>query len=308
MLDNHVGNNLLYLLSEKKTMLYTSFKGYIDKMYGRKDKYFAYNLIRNLSALGYLGLGNDKKGRAIISVSPPLLIELPFISSQFMMIGARSPELLNVTKDIATIKQHEDLPDSVFVSPHAKDKLLSEKSIHGDTLSSFIRIPSRPWAWDILEFSGNLSDYRQLLQWHDGDREHIKEIFDTQEMTFKNYDGSKIEGEVLVKVSHYERFTRHYLLNVEKNKAAKVNRDWGRFLALQATNQQVLKYDKRTLTLISSVHLPLLLERGLSLCAGRPPERCNDKQEYSFIKIVPKIAKLVADKLRQQLYKVKFNE
>ena len=289
-------------------MLYTRFKGYIDKMYSSRDKYFAYRLTRNLSALGYLGLGNDKKGRAMVSVSPPLLIELPFISPQFMLTGARSPELLSAIKDTATVKLHEDLPDSVFIGHDDKDKVLSEKMMHGDTLSSFLKIPARPLAWSTLEFSGNLSDYRQSLKWHDGDREHIKEILDQQKMKFKNYDGGKIEGEALVKVSHYEKFSRHYLLNTDKNTMAKVSLDWGRFLALQATNQQVLKYDKHRLIFRSSLFLPVLLERGLALCAGKPPKRYNGKQEYSFTKIVPKVAKLVADKLQQQLHEVKLNE
>ena len=304
MLDNRVGNNLLYLLSEKKAMFYTRFKGYIDEMYSGRDKYFAYRLIRNLSALGYLGLGNDKKGGTIVSVMPPMLIELPFITPQFMLTGARSPELSAAAKDIATVKHHEYLPDSVFINSKDREKLL-QKILHGDKASSFLKTPAHPLAWSTLEFSGNLIDYKKSLTWYDGDREHIKDIFDKEEMKFKKYDGGKIEGEVLVKVSHYEKFSRNYLLNT-KNKQAKVNLDWGRFLALQGTAQPVLHYDRSRLILKSSLFLPVLIERGLTLCSGVPP-RYNGKG-YSFTKIVPKVAKLVEDKLQQPLKEVKLNE
>ena len=306
MLDNRVGNNLLYLLSEKKTMLYTRFKGYIEGMCDNN----AYCLIRNLSALGYLGRGNNKRGQAIVRVSPPMLIELPFISPQFMLIGARSPELLAAAKDIAKVKHHEDLPDSLFISHKDKEKLL-QKNIHGDKAADFLKITSRPWAWDILEFSGNLIDYRKSLNrkplaWDDVDREHIKEIFCKQKMEFKKYNGEKIDGEVLVKVSHYKKFSRHYLLNTKENKQANVNLDWGRFLALQGTAQPVLYYDRSRLILKSSLFLPVLLERGLTLCSGVPPR--YNRKGYSFTKIVPKVANLVTDKLQQQLHEVKLNE
>ena len=306
VLDNRVGNNLLYLLSQKKAMLYTRFKGHIDKMCRSSDKYFAYRLTRNLSALGYLGIGNDKKGRAVVSVFPPLLIELPFIAPQFMITGARSPELLDATKDIATIEIHDDLPDSIFISEDNKANLL-ERRLHGDTVAAFLKVPSHPWAWNILQFSGNVLEYRKSLKWNEGNRDNIKEIFDIQDMEFKPYNGERMEGEVLVRVSHYEKFSRCYLFNTENNKMAKINLDWGRFLALQETNRQVLRYDKRNLMLISTVFLPSLLERGLALCAGKIPKRYKGKQEYFFTKIAPKAAKLVADKLQQQLHEVRLS-
>ena len=200
---------------------------------------------------------------------------------------------------------------TAFLSiPKDREKLL-QKSIHGDTAASFLKIPAHPLAWSTLEFSGNLIDYRKSLNrkplaLDDVDREHIKEIFCKQKMEFKKYDGEKIDGEVLVEVSHYKKFSRLYLLNTKENKQANVNLDWGRFLALQGTAKSVLHYDKSKLILKSSLFLPVLLERGLTLCSGMPPKRYNDGQSYSFTKIVPKVAKLVADKLQQPLKEAKF--
>ena len=308
MLDKQAGNNLLYLLSKKKTMLYVRFKSYINKMYSNRDKYFAYHLTRNLSALGYLELGNNRKGQTIVSISPPRLIELPFIVPQLMLTGARSPELLAVAKNVATIKQHEYLPDSIFVSSGDREDLL-ERRLHGDAVASFLKIPARPWAWDMLEFSGNLIDYRNYLTWYEGSHEHINEIFNQQDLKFERYN-SNIEGEVLVKVSHYEKYSRNYLFNTDEHKKAKVNLDWGRFLVMQNATSPVLRYDRSRLVIRSSLPLPRLLERGLALCAGVPPKRysIDGRQEFSFAKIAPKVAKIVAGKLQQQLYEARLDD
>ena len=296
---------------------------FLDNQKTENKKPAAYSFARNLSSLGYLDMGEDDKGRTIVKIAPLMLVELPFIRPAFFLTGARSPELLQIIKSNSKIEVkkivNKHLPDKIIVRPENIKSLeawLEGAVFQGNRLSSYIKIYKNPVAWSILEFSGNLKSYEDSLNshWFSGNKSDIQQIFDVDNFKFKifNIQQSLKYDLSLVKISHYESFYRYYLFNFTNEDKVKVNLDWGRFLVSNKLNKSVLEYNNQTFELISFLRLPLILERGLALLSGAPPKELNlvsKKQQnkgkiFIFKNVSYKIAKLVADKLGQELKEV----
>lgn len=351
MSNNQFGNNLLYLLSEKKSLKWGQFRKYMEYLYqenksalaeqaglnseilNSKDEdsfqkqsgKFRY-LARNMSALAYLDVGG-KVGETIIKIAPPMLSELPFMKSVFLLTGARSPSLLKAVKKIfrnhpeieIEIRTHSSLPDTILIKPENKtalQKFLEETIFQGSRLSDYIKISESPPSWNILEFVGNIKTYEESLEndWFSGNKADIKEIFNTDSLQFKTFNPDRdiLKNELsLVKIFHQEHFYKYYLFSKQDQKKVEVQLDWGKFLILaKQFRDPVLEYNKRAFELRSFLRLPFIFERGLVLLSGSPPRTLEKKkrkdqvvQEEAFVfKNVPnKIATLIADKLGQEL-------
>ena len=357
MSNNQLGNNLLYLLSEKKSLKWNKFKQYA-KYLCRQDKFDKkemakpqnnhhskalesedcsqkqpndfWSLARELSAMAYLDI-EGKKGERVFKITAPILAELPFIRPAFLLTGARSPKLLKAVKETAKkcsgidveIKTHNSFPDTVILKPENKVILqtwLKNTSFQGNKLSDYIRISENyPPAWSILEFAGSLTAYKKSLEtdWHSGDKRHIKEIFDIKLLRFKAFDSGKdsLENELsLVKIFHQEHFSKYYLFSKESEDRVEVQLDWGKFLILaEQSKESVLEYNKRTFELRSSLRLPPIFERGLTLLSGNSQKmqekqfnkkKKRQKQSFVFKKAPYEIAKIVSEKLEQHLTEV----
>ena len=293
MSNNQLGNNLLYLLSEKKSLKWSQFRQYaeylciqnkFDKKEMEKPQTNLHSkaleseaedclqkqpinfwfLARELSAMAYLDI-EGKTGEKVFKITAPTLAELPFTKPAFLLTGARSPKLLKAVKETAKkcsgiddveIKTHNSFPDTVILKPESKvilQKWLKNTSFQGDKLSDYIRISeSSPPAWNILEFAGSLTDYKESLEtdWYDGDKQEIKEIFDIKSLKFKAFDSDKdsLENDLsLVKIFHQEYFYKYYLFLKQKEDKVEVQPDWGKFLILsKQSKKSVLEYNKKT--------------------------------------------------------------
>ena len=307
MSKNQFGNNLLYILSEKKSVKWSQFFQYVEslnmqdnclnnqktnneestyKFNKPKNSYLIYSFSRNLNSLGYLDIGEDNKGNTIVKIAPPMLVELPFIRPTFLLTGARSPELLKIIKNNSKIEVKKTvnkyLPDNITVRPENIETLetwLEETVLQGNRLSSYIKVYKNPVAWSILELSGKLKSYNNNLKshWFSGNKSDIQTIFDVDNLSFKTFNIQKsLKYDLsLVKISHYESFHRYYLFNFINEDRVKVNLDWGRFLIAEKLNKSVLEYNSQTFELVSFLRLPLILERGLTLLSGTPPRELN---------------------------------
>ena len=363
MYKNQLGNNFLYLLSEKRVIKWHKSKQYTEVLkkqdeslknniptldekpeisnFSKKNySYWHYSMIRKLSALGYLDIGENKTGETLIQIAPPMLIEMPCIYPSFLLTGARSPDFLKAIKKAVgsfskiKVKKQNDLPDTVIIEPKSQLTLkncLEKLTFQGNKMSSYIKISNHPVAWNILEFSGDLKSYEKTLNshWCSGNLSNIEKIFSIDSFQFKSFnsDSDKLKQDLsLVKISHYENFSKYFLFKKENNDRVKVNLDWGRFLIAKQSKCSVLKYNKQTFELKSSLRLPLLLERGLTLLSSNPPLKKDSLGDYRNIKnrkvkidqrkakrvdknknsnwtfkgVPYKIARLVADKLGQE--------
>ena len=310
------------MLSEKKSIKWNQFKKYINLLkkkdeilknkisslnkklevsnFSKKNQFEWYNsIIRNLSSFGYIDIGETKKGEILIQVAPPMMIELPFIKLSFLLTGARSPDFLKIIKKAIkgcskiNIKKQIFLPDSIIIeaeSQSALKKCLEKSIFQGNKLSSYIKISNQPVAWNILKFSGDLESYYISLKkhWHSSKKSDIKKFFDVDNLQFRCFrsEQDRLQKDLyLVKVAHYENFSKYYLFNKKNQDIVKVNLDWGRFLMTKQSNRSVLKYSKKTFELSSSLRLPILLERGLTLLSGTFPIEIKNSKSKKKCKI-----------------------
>ena len=223
MSNSQFGNNLLYLLSEKKSLKWTVFKKHIEALLrqnkteahdkqdsqashskilknSKKQAYEVWRLARDLSAMAYLDMGG-KTGETVVKIAPPMLAELPFWKPVFLLTGARSPELLETVKESVKkyskieieIKTDNRRPETALIKPESRSILrgwLNDTRFQRNSLSDYMKISPRPPAWDILEFAGSLKSYQGSLdtEWFGGSPAHIKEIFDINPLKFKPFD------------------------------------------------------------------------------------------------------------------------
>ena len=329
MSKDQFGNKLLYILSEKRSLAWNQFRNYINDL--SLENSFPndqiYPLARSLSSLAYLDIGENKRGATITKVAPPALIELPSIRLTFLLTGARSLELLQIMKNNPKIEfqktKYSYLPDQIIVRPESIKTLeswLEKTKLQGNRLSDYIKLYKQPVAWNLLEWSGDLKDYEEQLNshWFNGDESEIKEIFDIENLKFIPFNNEKtLQSLSLVKIFHYESFYKYYLFDFTKEDKVKVNLDWGKFLILKKSTKSVLEYNSQTFELTSFLQLPLILERGLTLLSGAPPrdlssfskkQKTQQKKAFVFKNVPYKIAKLVADKLGQELKEIYSSE
>ena len=343
MSSSQFGNNFLYLLSEKKSITWSKSREYAEILKKQENnarnnqskKLGHYSIIRKFSSLGYLDVGEIEKGKTVVQVAPPILIELPFMQLSFLLTGARSPAFVatikKAVKGCSEVRIHKqtDLPDTVIIEPESQTAL--KKSLEccifqGNKLSSYIQISQQPVAWDILEFAGNLESYKQSLSphWFSGNRSDIKKVFDVDSFNFKNFNSDKdmLEKDLsLVEIVLHDSLSKYYLFNKENNGKVEVDKDWGKLLMAKQSKCPVLKYNKQNFELSSTLSLPFIWERGLTLLSGSPPTKLqfynnaknrgklksNKKYKNNpwIFKNVPyKIAQLVSNKLSQELAEV----
>ena len=351
------GDNLLYLLSEKGTMTWFQCRKYMDDLWqnreqnkarddlqcGEEQKNDWYSMIRKLSSLGYLDIG-EYKGKTIVQVAPPMLVAFPFIKSSFFLTGARSPQLLKEIDElcdnhpeIELEKRHidDDFPESWVIKTCNMEEM--EKRFQNLIQDKKLGIQKQPISWQIIEFSANIEEYKKSLQghWFSADSSDMREVFNVNCLYFPKVNSNSPEitdgnQEFLIKLTHY--YSKYYLYSPKKNEKVNVHLDWGRFLMVQNSKTPVIKFTK-DMELKSSLRLPPLLERGLALLSGTPVNEIpvnkmalggsrsshngsyNDKstntptgsgrhKEFVFKKVPWEVAKQVSNKLGQQLQKV----
>ena len=321
MSKNHFGNNLLYLLSEKKSLSLTKFKthmNYLNEKNTQKSQYnntyWMYDLAKNLNSLAYLDMGVIDN-QTFVQISPPTLLALPFIKPTFLLTGARSPKFLKIIKSSLRnhsefeIKTKKNFPDTVIITSENIENLENSWKntlFQGNTLSSYIKIYKKPIAWHILESIEDLLAYRKSLEskYIRGEKSEIKSIYDINTLQFKSfYSDNPLKDEFsLIKIFHSEKFYTYYLFSIS-NKRVKVNLDWGKFLIASQSKRCFLTYNKSTFELTSYLGLPLAFERGLALLSGFPPTRKDKDKNICIFSCVPyKIAILVAQKLEQEIH------
>ena len=316
-----LGNQLLYLLSEKKSLEWSQFRKCVEDIFYRQDKvsndldkYEIYSFARNLSSLCYLDIGENKKSRkVIVQVAPPMFVRLPLIQSTFLLTGGRSSKLLDIIESCPEVQKMPSknkqklLPETfiIRIKDQDLDSLIEQTIFQGNKLSNYIKVHKQPIAWDILEFAGDINQYEQSLslEWHSGNTSDIKQFFDIKSLKFQDFNSSNQLGNnlSLVKIPHYEKFYTYYLFKPSNEDKAKVNLDWGRFIMAKQSNCPVLEYDKQTFELRSNLRFPAIFERGLTLLSGIPPIREEENKKFIFKSVPYKIAELIAHKLGQKL-------
>jgi hypothetical protein len=96
---------------------------------------------------------------------------------------------------------------------------------------------------------------------------------------------------------------RHHYLFYERGNAFEVPPRLGKYLSIARRRYQVIRYDKSTQMMIipASFRPPLLIERALVLCSGRPAYYDSSKSNLLYAHVPPNIACYTSSLLRQEM-------
>lgn len=279
-----------------------------------------------LQALGHIEVG--ERGRLHACPTSLLLLwDTPNVAA--ILTGARDPELverlhhhIECYGDSYTVLHVEQsqriaggagellLPDSIIVKAKNSEQLQSLAR----TLNIAAQL-SKPVSGEILDFSGNILEYRDVLNLsHYHDQEPVNSIsreFSAELVKFVRVPHAPSQSS-LVEYS-FEPYA-WVVWYWHEGRGGPVDRSWGRYLAAKSEGKQLLIYDPLAcwLAVPTTTRLPLLLSRAATLSSGLAAieVKSGDGSKFGlpsdtgfdvYFGIRRHIAKRIADILGQQL-------
>jgi len=320
------GDKLLFVLSAKRKVSWATFKSVFDSlltndMLSQGDKpiaYDRYQALRILDSLGHCDFHFSRDEDAVC-IAPPIVVRLPLAGlPRAVLTGGQVPltheQLENAALDFESIVvtksqqkyRHKFSPSRTLIHAESKEEL--------QMFSELIEIPylDIPPSWNLINFCGDLDQYRSTLNWEEKDDLNWPRIdFDPEKLRFQN----KLiqNGLRLSSYGDPKRNGKRLHLIWDGNKCAEIDRDWGRYLVLASLGTKILFYDKyrHTLGIPANVPLPRLFMRALALCVGLAPigiqehalmEQDTNLDELHLYHAIPiQIAEMLASKLQQTL-------
>jgi hypothetical protein len=319
---------LLYFISTRGKVSFVNFDAALKTVYSQiykislEDINFTrlrYQTLRFLDALGHCDVDFGKR---FIYACPPSLVFVPcFGLPKALLTGARNQELvMHIKKYVAENKnairfhriaqrhEHSLLPMAIYLEAISTDLLKGAASKVGITLKT-----DEPAAWDLINFSSNISEVGNNMSFDlRTEPDWPKRIFSLSNLAFSKYITINDSIRIVEYTNPRDQQRLHWLW--QGDKAADVDRDWGRFLVLHKQNINVLLYDSKRflLAIPANIPLPRLISRALILCTGRAPsedvlqgkpvmtipENCHF---HIYDAVVPSIAEVISNKLGQEL-------
>lgn len=282
--------------------------------------------VRILLSLGHIELNNKKR----IFVCPPQLTLIrKDINHLSVLTGARTPYLLEKLieyieyrpelLELVIVEQkhplarngaHLLIPDAIFI----KSKNVNELRELAKTVQIDYQL-EKPNSENLFDFSKSVTDYRNSLMWDkrttdDPIKSKIK-VFSTNYLRFIERSSETTENQQLA-LYYFPPFYEYWLW--ECGRGAKVKKDWGRYLLLNLIQKRVLIYNKDSewLAVPSTLPLPKVLSRSLTLCSGLAPLEVysEDLSNYGLPYGIPfsvyflvtlSVAEKIAQRLGQEL-------
>jgi len=278
-----------------------------EKQFG----YFRGLTARFLDSLGHIEY--DFENRYIYSCKSMLVLLPTKGVPRFLLTGARNSNLLKElkkkvkkNKQVLSISQNSQL----FLQPFVPSAIYVD-AVDFDILSKI----ASELNIDLLDFSPSFS----ILNYSDGIEEIEKELrfekfpeinwskrtFSLEKLYFTSVENPCSSDQYRF-VEYSDRFNSkklHWLWN--KDTRANTSRDWGRYILLSKHSRNILMYDskKYLLAVPSTVPLPILIARALTLCTGLVPRLLSfdDRDYLVYSSINPQLAEFVGIKLGQSL-------
>jgi hypothetical protein len=316
-------------------MGWPTFKKAFDNLYiryllreaGTLDSlpYYRRHTLRFLDSLGHCDVEFNESGGRIYSASP-LLVRLPTYGfPQSILCGSRTPKSLDLlTKACSAISGQikvdvqAQASTRAYVSRRVIVQAESVDALRNVAESLHISFSDNPPAWALLQLSGSVDDCIRSCEWSiRPELNWPSQDYDLERLQFI----SRHEPANAIRLSSYDDITRgrkvHFLWQGES--CAQIDRDWGRYIALNRASYSVLIYDPRRSLLAapSGAPLPRLIARALTLCSGlvarfvdkvSVPIRTAEQIGFDvYTDIAPDIAQLAAAKLGQPLIESSLN-
>lgn len=274
--------------------------------------------IRMLDSLGHCEF--DFESRKVY-VCPPLLVTIPFIGlPKVILTGARDSNLVdtlrqgvkNVGGSARLIKLQQKgyplLPEAIFIQS------VNFEAIKEIADFSKILFQQSVAAWAIINYSSGIADvmdtsvfdkYRPLVNWK-------RRVFSTKYLRFISQSEEQNAVQLVEYTNSVTQQKQHWFWKC--GRAARVDRDFGRYLALAHDGVNILVFDNLTyrLAVPEFVPLPRLFARALALCSGFAPIRAIVSSDNKFglppklpvsvyRKVPIEVSKILSSKLSQKL-------
>jgi len=327
-----MSNTLIYAMSTKGSMKLEQFNEMFRHVYlpigseneEQIDIDARRQAIRMLDSLGYCEFDFDNR---VVFMCRPALVLLPsFGLPNALLVGARTPRLVNSIKEAIRAKRkkailkpfrhsevYAGIPPAICIE--ATDKGLLRDIAEKVDIACDVESPA---AWKLAVMSASLYEILGTLRFEE--REELdwgKKTFIKEWLMFSKYSAEE-GSQTLAEYRHPDtRQLYHWIWN--NGSAAEISRDWGRYAALANAGNNILMYDRKRFELAVPVTVPLpcLLARAAALCSGIPPySAISCKQRTSNIPpqhpyqvysdVPPRVAGMIASKVNQKLLNISF--
>jgi hypothetical protein len=239
-----------------------------------------YIAIRMLDSLGHCEFDFDSRR---VYVCSPLLVSLPTWGlPKTVLTGARSPSLVGYLK-IAIKKmrgsarlirrQHRGypiLPEAIIIE--STDLETIKKAANISKIAYKQSVP----AWEIINYASGIDEILKISDFEErAELNWKRRIFSTKYMQFLRKAENQEEVKLVEYVNPVNQQRVHWFWKGKL--ASKVDRDWGRYMALANCGVNILIYDKlrNRLSVPEYVPLPRFFARALALCSGIAPARAT---------------------------------
>ena len=277
--------------------------------------------IRYLDSLGHCEFDFDSDRRQVFACPPALVALPPYGLPKAVLTGARTPSMVQKMKDFVkgnwnsvshSIKlqrsEHPLLPPAIYIEAVDHDHL--QKVAQAAHMGHHLTAPA---AWSLVNFSAGIENIRYNLSYRDmADLDWLKRTFSDDTLTFsKNHNTENVHGLVEYTDPRSQQ-KRHWIW--DGNRAAEVDRDWGRYMILADKGADVLLYDERRhqLAVPAYVPLPRFLARAATLCTGLAPATLHMGEQSIggmpagrpvdiYCAVPPPVATMISEKLSQNL-------
>jgi len=281
------GDALLYAVSARRNMAWSSFKAAVDAIHppgGKAAEEMRY--VRSGAAdvgdsLGHWDIVPDQQNATRICAAPAVLARLPWPGlPRAVLCGSRSPDTVSevlaagARQGKATVRatrqsaRHPYAPARVDVVAGTDDGLAA---LVGDL---GIRVAIEPPAWGLAQACCTVSAYLASLDWQPDDGlDWPRRDFDPGRLAFGPPRASRDREALRLSTYAHPRGWWHIDRLHREGQVASADRSWGRYAVLASAGIDVLRYDHRngTVTVPRQVPLPKLAARSFALCSGQPP-------------------------------------
>jgi hypothetical protein len=271
-----------------------------------------------LDSLGHCEFDFDSRK---VSVCPPLLVTIPSIGlPEVVLTGARDSSLVDTLRQCvkntggsARLKRLQQkgyplLPEAIII-----------ESVNFETIKEIANVSKISYtnsvsAWAIINYCSGIHEVMEKAVFEK--KSPLKNwkcrVFSTKSLQFLNKSQDQNEIQLVEYTNPTTQQKQHWLWKGDQ--AARVDRDFGRYLALSHYEVNILVYDNlnNRLSVPESIPLPRLFARTLTLCSGIAPMRATIGADNKFglpsklpvsvySKVPTEISNILSSKLSQKL-------